>query len=304
MFGYIKPYIPALSVGEFEAYKGAYCGLCRTMGSLTGQVSRLTLNYDFALLAIYRMAAEKIPSGFDRRGCVAHPISRRNIMKRNTALEYTAAASAVLTAGKIRDDVNDESGFARLGAKMITPLGNSMVRRVRKNVSELEKEVFNDLAAIGEIEKERTASLDKPAGAFGELLGRVFSFGYEGELKLISEEIGRILGKVIYVLDAADDLADDLKDENYNPLALLYNEPLENTDGKHPKLKKEIADELYTAVGIESNRAAASFELIDDSGIGTYKGIIMNVLTLGIRAEAERILYGRGKSENPVKFRI
>ncbi len=305
MFGYIKPYIPALSVAEFEAYKGAYCGLCRTMGSLTGQISRLTLNYDLAFLAIYRMAAERIPSEFDRRGCIAHPVSRRNIMKRNPALEYAAAASAVLTAGKIADNVNDESGFARLGAKMITPLGNCMVRRVRDRIAELEKAVAGDLEALAKIEEAKTPSLDEPAAAFGELLARVVSFGYEGDVKLISEEIGKRVGKIIYVFDAAEDLAEDLKDEKYNPLALLYEKPYDETaDEKHPLIRKEIADELYTAVGIEANRAAAAFELLDERNIGTYKGIVMNVLTLGIRAEAERVLYGRGSKEDPVKFRI
>ena len=57
MFGYVKPYVPALTVAEYEAYRGAYCGLCRTMGHLTGQISRMTLNYDFAFLAIFRLAA-------------------------------------------------------------------------------------------------------------------------------------------------------------------------------------------------------------------------------------------------------
>ena len=305
MFGYIKPYIPALSVAEFEAYKGAYCGLCRTMGSLTGQISRMTLNYDLAFLAIYRMAAERIPSEFARRGCVVHPVSRRNIMKRNSALEYAAAASAVLTAGKIRDNVKDETGFARLGAKMITPLGNCMVRRVKKRIAELDEAVKSDLETLAKIEEAKTPSLDEPAAAFGALLGRVASFGYEGDLKLISEELGKTLGKIIYVLDAAEDLAEDIKDEKYNPLALLYERPYDDgADVKKPLLRKEIANELYTATGIEANRAAAAFELIDERDIGTYKGIIMNVLTLGVRAEAERVFYGRGKKEDPVKFRI
>ncbi len=305
VFGYIKPYVQALTVAEFEAYKGAYCGLCRTMGALTGQASRLTLNYDLAFLALFRMAAERIPSSFSRRGCVAHPVSHRNIMKRNPALEYAAAASAVLTAGKIADNANDERGFKRLGAKMISPYGRCMVRRVRKRIAELDEAVSGDLEAIAEIEDKKVASLDEPAAAFGTLLARVASFGYEGDLKLIAEEMGRRLGKIIYVFDAAEDLADDVKDEKYNPLALLYEKPYEEgAEDKRPLLKKEIADGLYSAIGIEANRAAAAFELIDEAGIGTYKGVIMNVLTLGIRAEAERILYGRGKAEDPVKFRV
>ena len=304
VFGYIKPYIPSLTVEEFEAYKGAYCGLCRTMGKLTGQVSRLTLNYDLAFLALYRMAIEKIPSECKRKRCVAHPFARRTHMMRNEALEFAAAASAVLTKGKILDDVSDERGFSKLGAKMLKPLGNSMVRRVKKSIASLDAEVAADLEAIRAIEAERTDSLDAPAEAFGKLLARVASFGYRGEAKLISDEIGRALGKMIYVLDAADDLAEDIKGEKYNPLALIYRDPFEDPEAKRPLLKKEIADELYTALGMEANRAAAAFELVDDKGIGVYKGVIMNVLTLGVRAEAERIFYGRGKKEDPIKFKI
>ena len=304
MFGYIKPYVPSLTVGEYEAYRGAYCGLCRTMGALTGQVSRLTLNYDYAFLAIYRMAIERIPAEFERRGCIAHPLSRRTHMKRNEALEYCAAASAVLTAGKIRDNISDETGIEKFKARMMLPFGNSFVKRVKKQINDLDAEVREDLKRLSEIERSKTASLDTPANVFGELLSKVAAFGLEGEQKLISSEIGRALGKIIYVFDAADDLAEDMKGEKYNPLALIYESPYEDTSDKKMLLKKEIADELYTAVGIESNRAAAAFELADENGIGTYKGIVMNTLTLGIRAEAERILYGRGKKEDPIKFRL
>ena len=305
MFGYIKPYIPSLTVAEYEAYRGAYCGLCRTMGSLTGQVSRLTLNYDFAFLAIFRMALERIPAKFERKGCIAHPLSRRNHMIRNDALEFAASASAVLTAGKIRDNVRDEAGLTRLGAKMLVPYGNALVRRVKNKIASLSDAVSADLDRIYEIENEKTASLDAPADAFGALLAKVASFGLEGECAMIAAEIGRALGKIIYVFDAADDISDDIKGEKYNPIALLYSEALDEAkDGERPLLKREIADELYTAIGIEANRAAASFELVREDGIGTYKGIIMNTLTLGIRAEAERIFFGRGKADNPVKFKL
>lgn len=302
VFGYVKPYVPSLSVAEYEAYRGAYCGLCRTMGSLTGQLSRLTLSYDLAFLVIYRLAAERLPAKFERKGCIAHPFSRRTHMKRNPVLEYCAAASAVLTAGKIRDDATDESGGKRFRAKLLLPFGNSITRRVRKKVGALEEAVKLDLEELSRIEGERTASLDAPAGAYAAALSKVVSFGLEGNAEKISKEIGRAMGKIIYVLDAADDLADDVRGEKYNPLALIYDEPFEDPSAKRPLLKKEIADELYTAVGIEANRAAASFELLDDTDVATYKGFVMNVLTLGIRAEAERVFFGRGKKDDPIKF--
>ena len=58
MFGYVKPNIPELRVRENELYKATYCGLCRTMGKTTGCLSKLTLNYDFAFLALVRFVLE------------------------------------------------------------------------------------------------------------------------------------------------------------------------------------------------------------------------------------------------------
>ena len=298
LFGYIKPYVPALRVAEHEAYRGAYCGLCRTMGAMTGQVSRFTLSYDLTFLAIFRMAIERIPSEFEMRRCIVHPVVPRCHMKRNGALEYAAAASAVLTGGKLSDTVRDERGMKRALAKAASPAVRSMVKRVRDTVGLLEEEVRGDLAVLSKIEEEKNASLDAPANAFGVLLGRVMSFGLEGDCAAVAGEIGRALGKIIYILDAADDLADDIKGEKYNPIALIYNDPVDAT-AKRPLPRRGIADDLYTAIGLEANRAAADFELIDESGIATYKAIVMNVLTLGIRAEAERVLYGKGKRHDP-----
>ena len=58
MFGYIQPYIPNLTVGDYEYYRAAYCGLCRSMGKVCGSGSRLTLSYDGVFLALLRTALE------------------------------------------------------------------------------------------------------------------------------------------------------------------------------------------------------------------------------------------------------
>ena len=47
MFGYVKTCTPQLRLCEWEAYRGIYCGLCRTLGRRFGPLARLTLSYDF-----------------------------------------------------------------------------------------------------------------------------------------------------------------------------------------------------------------------------------------------------------------
>ena len=43
MFGYVKTCTPQLRLCEWEAYRGIYCGLCRTLGRRFGPLARLTL---------------------------------------------------------------------------------------------------------------------------------------------------------------------------------------------------------------------------------------------------------------------
>jgi hypothetical protein len=54
LFGFVKPFVPQLRVGEYEFYRGAYCGLCRSMNKCTGAVSSLTLSYDMVFFALVR----------------------------------------------------------------------------------------------------------------------------------------------------------------------------------------------------------------------------------------------------------
>ena len=102
MFGYVKPFVPELKVAQHEIYRAAYCGLCRSMGRVTGQLSRMTLSYDLVFLAAVRMILEDITPAFEQSRCAAHPMKKRMIMLDNGALAYTAAMSAVL-AGEKRD---------------------------------------------------------------------------------------------------------------------------------------------------------------------------------------------------------
>ena len=114
MFGYVKAHTPELKVAEYEYYRSVYCGLCRSMGKCTGQCSRLTLSYDFAFLALVRIALSDEKVGFKRRRCVAHPVRKRSMMEPNSVLEYCAYAAALLSYHKLSDDIADEKGLKRI----------------------------------------------------------------------------------------------------------------------------------------------------------------------------------------------
>ncbi len=315
MFGYIKPHVPLLTVAEYEAYKGIYCGLCREMGNSTGQLSRMALSYDFVFLALLRMTVEKTPTKFDRGTCIAHPFKKKAFAESNDVLTFCAKSCAILAAEKCKDDINDEKGSKKLMAKAVYPIEKHAVSKLESVFSSLVENVSETLSKLSETEKNKTASIDVPAGIFGEILGEICSFGYEGAPQRICREIGRSIGKIIYVLDAADDISDDIKGEKYNPIALVYKDALTEASsaeegGKKQKkskkdekyiLRSDICKSLESAVGIELSKARAAFSLLDTEGCAVYSNILSNVFDYGIPYEAKRIFSGERKRDDPLK---
>ena len=81
--------------------------------------------------------------------------------------------------------------------------------------------------------------------------------------------IGYCIGRYIYLLDAACDLASDIKTGSYNCL--------KNFPGGDPAeyAKKRVAPQLYVC----ANEAGRAFELLD---VKKYKPIIGNIIYLGL----------------------
>lgn len=272
MFGYVKPVVGEMLVREHEFYKATYCGICRAMKKHTGVLSNVTLSYDSVFLALIRMLY--IPDGdfaAEQRRCIAHPMKKRPMLKENSAIEYTARAFAILTYYKMRDDVSDEGGFKKIGATMLGPVTSSA--KEKAELKDLEAIVSNGLQRITELEKNGCASVDMPAGIFGEILGEIFKFGLDEEDALVPREIGVHLGKFIYAADAAEDYDEDLRKGKYNPYVLLY-------EGK--PLTAENKQNIKCGLLLECKKIEAAVNLLPFGSRATIENIINNIIYLGL----------------------
>lgn len=280
MFGYVKTHTPELRVRENEYYRAVYCGLCKAQGKCTGQCSRFTLSYDVTFLALVRMAASGTKVEFERGNCIAHPLKSRSYAKRNDELDFCAYASALLVYGKCRDDISDESGVKKLKAKLARPFATHMRKKSIKKYAELDEKITELLKKLYETEQKRLPSVDIPADCFGEILGEVCSYGYEGGLKKITYDIGRHIGRWVYIADAIDDCEEDLEKGRFNPFLCLY--------GGRVPTKEERANVADT-LRLELSRAELAFNLLDYEGCGDIQGIIENIIYLGMPNVADRL---------------
>lgn len=121
MFGYIKPFEPNLLVKELELYKAAYCGMCRALKKYVSPLMPLSLNYDFVLLAIMRMALQRTPPKIEKKRCAASPFKKkcRLCAADNLSLRYAAQAGALLTYYNLKDEklYNDTCEMLELAAE-------------------------------------------------------------------------------------------------------------------------------------------------------------------------------------------
>ena len=281
MFGYIRTDLPELRVRENEYYRAVYCGLCRAQGKCTGQCSRMTLSYDIAFLALLRIAIEGKPTQIKRGRCIAHPIRARNYVAFCKPLEYCAYAAAILTYGKTVDDISDERGFKRLRAQLAMPFARGMRRRaLKKDYAELDRLVFEGLQKLSDIEKQNLKSVDVPADAFGDILAEIMSYGLSGTDRTIMYNIGRHVGRWIYIVDAADDLGEDIKKHRYNAFSSLYG-------GEIPK---DQIESVANSLKLELLAAEPMFELLDYSGLANIEGIINNIIYSGMPKAADTAL--------------
>ena len=78
-------------------------------------------------------------------------------------------------------------------------------------------------------EEKQEETLDLAAGAFGKLMAELFVYKedmWEQELR----NFGFYLGKFIYIMDAYDDLEEDLKTGSYNPLKAVKKNSKDDND--------------------------------------------------------------------------
>ncbi len=293
MFGYIRTDTLEMRVRENEYYRAVYCGLCRAQGKCTGQCSRFTLNYDMVFLALLRLAIEGENVEIKRDRCMAHPFKKRAYVALCEPLRYSAYASAILTHGKIVDDIADERGTKKLSALLAKPLAAHMRKKALRSYSELDERVLSGLEKLSEIEKQKLPSVDIPADVFGEILADIVSYGLDESSARIMRNIGKHIGRWIYIIDAADDIYEDIKKQRFNSFACLYGGMIPNDE------RETIANSLR----LELLAAEPAFDLIDYNELYDIKAIVENIIYRGMPQTAEKVLkidseMTKGKTEN------
>lgn len=272
MFGFVKPFAPLMRISEYEFYRGTYCGLCRALNRCTGVASSATLSYDMVFFALVRGALAGDRYIIQKKRCLLHPLKKRIMMTENPSLEYTARVNAMLVYFKIADDISDEHGIKKASAKLLSPVAVGIKKRASLE-NTLENEIASALSEFYSLEKEKCSSPDIMAEAFGRALSVSLSHGLGENASRLAFEIGRHVGRAVYLADAACDVRKDKKSGGYNPFLLAFGDSIGEAEEKMMK----------DAVLLELSSLCRALELIDYNGFDLAHECIMNVATYGIK---------------------
>lgn len=280
--------MPQLRVCEHECWRAVYCGLCKCMGRHVCADSALALSYDAAFLALVRLAATGEKTEISARRCILHPTKKRLVMEPNDSLRFSASVGALLAYHKIADDFSDERTLFRL---LLLPEAKRLRRKA--GLSELDAIVTERLGALYEAErvaqKEHGASLDKLAELAGAALSPIFAYRLEGSAARVTAELGRRVGRWVYIADAAHDLEKDFRKKRFNPF--LFGAAQENPEGG--KLSAADREAAIAAMALERRAAEAAINLIECADAGIIS-ILRNIITLGMGSVEEKLLCSSG----------
>lgn len=220
MFGYIIVNKAEMKFKEFDIYHSYYCGLCQMLRKKYGKAGQLSISYDmtFVLMLLSSLYEPDVAKGSCK--CIAHPFEKHEI-RTTEFTEYIADMNVLLTDYKCQDDWKDEKKFTRfIYGKLLQGKSKKLKERYAEKINTIVK-LMRDFS---EAEENGKADIDELSGLFGQVMAQIMVYK-EDEW---SDNLGRLgfyLGKFIYLLDAYEDVEEDIRKSTFNPLKEMYQRP-------------------------------------------------------------------------------
>ena len=311
MFGYVVVNKPELKFREFDVYRAYYCGLCHSLSKRHGLSGQLTLSYDMTFLVILLSSLYEPEHSVTSKRCIVHPYvadmkvflsyficlddwhDDRSVLK--------LAYSKLLKKGSIGKNLNnvhatsDSTDDGSVAATQPSAVDDGSVAATQPNSDSNNQNSYftadsghlhispdysykNKIEAISSLldelgtrEKMNETNVDVVAGLFGRIMQILF-VPFDDIYANGLGRMGFYLGKFIYIMDAFDDVEDDVKKGRYNVFSKYYTDPDFETHVK----------DMLTMMMAECSDAFEMLPAVDNADI------LRNILYSGVWNSYER----------------
>ncbi|HBN85810.1 MAG TPA: hypothetical protein DDZ89_18435 [Clostridiales bacterium] len=292
MFGYIHPLKPEMKVKDYEKFRAYYCGVCHSISKRTGQSARLALTYDACFYAIFLDALYMdSETSFETFRCIRHPVNKRPMAVNSSCTDYAADVNVILAWYNLMDKYIDGD---RAKAKTAMTVMKRGFERCRKRYSKLCDQVSKRLDDLHHLEQEKSTNIDLVSETFADIIKNIACpdfLNLTEQSKEAVQWLGYNLGKWLYLIDAFDDLEQDVEKKQYNPFLTRYgyNPDLSNME----EFKKEIRPQAEFILVNCLDQITKAYGLID---VTRNQEIIENIIYMGMLNKTDQVLQGVKKN--------
>ncbi len=215
MFGYVKLNREQLKPADAADYKRIYCGLCHQLANYSA-LSRLFLSFDMTFL-IFLSAYDQSELA---QKCTANQCLKR-IPCPDELMDYWACLSIMMVYQKHLNDLQD----GKKSSKAYLLAMDKAWNKAREKYPEVHQLVCEALQKNYALEDQKSPDAEKLAGNFGQLAADLVSNAPSNpnrspELSEVLVKIARLIGEWIYYIDFYDDVEEDLRTGQYNPMLI------------------------------------------------------------------------------------
>lgn len=295
MFGYISPFKNELKIREYDYFKSYYCGLCYSIKEIFGNIPRFTLSYDLTFIGFLLDGLTETPLVAKNVRCIKYPRKDILIFSKTDALDYVSNLSILLFNLKLEDNIYDDNSFKSKVLYLILSPNN---KKIKNKYSDLQLIIQNNIKHLSTLERTKDfSSLDEICHPFSHIMGmilKMFPSTFNGDSDYIRNnlyEMGYLIGKWIYLMDALDDLQSDMQNNQFNPYNVLYNK---NNSNYKDLINKIIFDVEFNIL----STASACSDYLGKINFKKHKEILNNIIQLGMINKYYEIL---SKIQNSLK---
>lgn len=277
MFGYIIINKEEMKFKEFDIYHSYYCGLCQKLKERYGKAGQMSLSYDMTFLLMLLTGLYEPETKVDMCRCVAHPFEK-HVTRINPLTDYIADMNVLFTCYKCYDDWEDEKKISGL---IYGRLLEGKSGKLKELYAEKLRNVTAAMKDITDAEKAGDKDIDTMAGLFGRVMADIVVCRQD-EWSDILSRFGFYLGKFIYLMDAYEDIEEDIRKGTYNPLKQKYGEP-------------DFEEDCRTILMMMMSECCREFELLP---IIENVEILRNILYSGVWSRYEAVRFEREKKSS------
>ena len=284
MFGYLDVDKQTLEEGQRGLWQTFMCGLCFSTKKLYGNFPRTFISNDVNLFNVlfHSILGEEIEIYESR--CFSHPIKKRTILKQTELTDKLATANILLTYWNVYDDTVDGGSIGKVAAlKALT----RAYKKAQKDFPELDDTLANRYNQLREMEQAASCGIDRIAHAFAQLAEDFATLVLGDKASDHAKTLCYNLGKWIYLIDALDDVAKDLKKKEFNPFVAHYGV------SSFAELATKY-DELQFEAFAVLNRIAGAY---NDLNLTKYTCLLDNVIYKSIRNKTNEVLQKYKKAQ-------